>query len=43
VEQQVDELADLDVIDGDLGITGVADHEIALFCSLQLQIPCRNP
>ena len=32
VEEQVNELRELDVIDGDLGLIRRGNHEVALFC-----------
>jgi hypothetical protein len=43
MKEQVNELADFDVIDGDVGLIRPGDHQVALFCSLELQVPCRNP
>jgi hypothetical protein len=39
VEQQVDELRDLDVVDGDLGLTLSADDQVPLRGPVQVQSP----
>jgi hypothetical protein len=34
------ELRNFQIVDGDFGLIARGDHKIALFCSLQFQVPC---
>jgi hypothetical protein len=42
VEQQVDELGDLQVVDGDLGFVVRRDDQVLLLRPVQLQVPRRD-
>jgi hypothetical protein len=41
-EEQVDEMGELQVIDGDLGLALTRDDQVLLYCLVQLQVPCRD-
>ena len=45
VEQEIDELRDLDVVDGDLGLVrnDIGDDQVLLLGPVQLQTPCGYP
>src|SRR5215467_6381365 len=40
IEQEIDELRDLDVVDGDGGLILICDDQVLLLGSLQLYAPC---